>query len=481
MIQTSADFENVINRETRTFLARMVFGTFTLSEEIRQITICMGNADGEAFIDGAAYSSHVNISMNISNTDITGQEFRLEIGLLLDDETVEYVPIGIYKAAAADITKTKYTMTVTAWDRMGRNANTVYEPAVLYPCTAGAVLDDITNQTGLVFDTTEFPGIREEEGLSFPPEYLISNVIGFVAGLRGGFAYVDYTGTVVLARYPTVSSLTVPAARCLDEIALQDNLYSVNAGGEVTAYSYYPGTVRFLGDPRLEPKDMITVIDTLDVSRNVPCMGITVTYDGGLTTVISAPAQATTDREWGPIQNKLNAAILAAESAITESRREYTTTDSTDPPEETAEWSTSPPAHVDGQYIWERTVNTYGSGQTETGEPVLITGNSGEAGEDAVLLRLDSSNGLIFKNNTVDTVLSVTIYKGSQVITDADTMHAVFGAGSYIQWNWLRLGENRYGVLSTDDSRIYDGGFKLRLTPADVDTKVTFQCSLMVE
>ena len=236
MIQTSADFENVINRETRTFLARMVFGTFTLSEEIRQITICMGNADGEAFIDGAAYSSHVNISMNISNTDITGQEFRLEIGLLLDDETVEYVPIGIYKAAAADITKTKYTMTVTAWDRMGRSANTVYEPTVLYPCTAGAVLDEITHQTGLVFDTSEFPGIREEGGLSFPPEYLISNVIGFVAGLRGGFAYVDHTGTVVLARYPTVSSITVPAARCLDEIALQDNLYSVNAGGEVTAY-----------------------------------------------------------------------------------------------------------------------------------------------------------------------------------------------------------------------------------------------------
>lgn len=325
MIQTSAEFESVIGRETRTFLARMVFGTFTLSEEIRQITIHMGNADGEAFIDGAAYSSHVDISMNISNADITGQEFRLEIGLLLDDNTVEYVPVGIYKAAAADITKTKYTMTVTAWDRMGRKANAAYVPAVLYPCTAGAVLDDITNQTGLVFDTSEFPGIRNIDGLSFPEEYLVSNVIGFIAGLRGGFAYVDYTGTVILAKYPTVSALMVPAARCLDEIALQDDIYTVDAGGEVTAYSYYPGTVRFLGDPRLEPKDMITVVDTLDVSRNVPCMGITATYDGGLTTVVSAPAQAASDRVWGPIQSRVNAALLKAEEAHNEAEAAKTT------------------------------------------------------------------------------------------------------------------------------------------------------------
>lgn len=315
MIQTSADFENVVNRETRTFLARMIFDTFTLSEKIRQITIYMGNADGEAFIDGAAYSSHVNISMNTPGIDIAGQEFRLEIGLLLDDESVEYVPIGVYKAAAADITKTKYTMTVTAWDRMGKKANTVYEPTVLYPCTAGAVLDDITNQTGLVFNTSAFPTIRQEDGLSFPESYLISDVIGFIAGLKGGFAYVDNSGTVVMAKYPVASSMTVPAARCLDEIVLADSPITVDAGGDVTEYSYYPGTVRFLGDPRLELTDMLAVVDTGEAVRNVPCIGITMTFDGGLVTVVSAPSQTTSDREYGPVQKRINAALLAAETA----------------------------------------------------------------------------------------------------------------------------------------------------------------------
>ncbi len=180
------------------------------------------------------------------------------------------------------------------------------------------------------------------------------------------------------------------------------------------------------------------------------------------------------------INARIKAAEEAAGKAIIESVREYTVTDTTDPPDEEAEWSSDTPEWQEGQYIWERTVNTYGTGETETSSPVLVTGNSGAAGEDAVLLRLDSSAGTMFKNNNVNTVISVTIYKGSQVITDADTMHTVFGAGAYIQWSWRRLDDDRYGIISSDDSRIFDGGFKFRLSSADVDTKVTFQCGLMV-
>ena len=44
-------------------------------------------------------------------------------------------------------------------------------------------------------------------------------------------------------------------------------------------------------------------------------------------------------------------------------------------------------------------------------------GTSGEAGEDAVVLRIDSSRGTVFKNDSVNTVLSVVIYKGEQIIT----------------------------------------------------------------
>lgn len=100
--------------------------------------------------------------------------------------------------------------------------------------------------------------------------------------------------------------------------------------------------------------------------------------------------------------------------------------------------------------------------------------------EISTLLRLESSRGTVFKNDQVSTVLSVVIYHGKQRITDAETMHSVFGASSYLQWKWQRMGEEDYGVISASDSRFGNDGFTFTLSPDDVDTKITFMCELIV-
>jgi len=97
------------------------------------------------------------------------------------------------------------------------------------------------------------------------------------------------------------------------------------------------------------------------------------------------------------------------------------------------------------------------------------------------VLRIDSSRGTVFKDGAVSTVLSVAIHYGGQVIEDANAMHAAFGNSAYLQWEWLRLDDDRYGVISAGDSRLSGGGFQLTLSPEDVDTKVTFRCSLITE
>jgi len=73
------------------------------------------------------------------------------------------------------------------------------------------------------------------------------------------------------------------------------------------------------------------------------------------------------------------------------------------------------------------------------------------------------------------------IYRGPERITDMTGLRRVFGAGAYLQWSWQRLDEDRFGVISADDSRISAGGFSLTLSPEDVDTKVTFMCELIVD
>ena len=100
--------------------------------------------------------------------------------------------------------------------------------------------------------------------------------------------------------------------------------------------------------------------------------------------------------------------------------------------------------------------------------------------EISTLLRLESSRGTVFKNDQVSTVLSVVIYHGKQRITDAETMHSVFGAGAYLQWYWQRLDDSDYGIISSSDPRFGDEGFTFALSPDDVDTKITFLCRLII-
>lgn len=104
---------------------------------------------------------------------------------------------------------------------------------------------------------------------------------------------------------------------------------------------------------------------------------------------------------------------------------------------------------------------------------------SGRDGTDAVLLRIDSSRGTVFKNNAVNTILSVIIYKGSERIENSTQLASVFGAGARLEWEWLRLDDATYGTISASDSRISDRGFHLTLSPQDVDVKVTFRCNLI--
>lgn len=100
--------------------------------------------------------------------------------------------------------------------------------------------------------------------------------------------------------------------------------------------------------------------------------------------------------------------------------------------------------------------------------------------EITTLLRIESSRGMVFKNDKVSTILSVVLYHGKQRITDASTMREVFGSGAYLQWKWQRLDDASFGVISSTDTRFGDDGFTFTLSPEDVDTKVTFMCELIV-
>ena len=145
-------------------------------------------------------------------------------------------------------------------------------------------------------------------------------------------------------------------------------------------------------------------------------------------------------------------------------------------------WSTESPEWTEGYYIWQRTVTTI-DGVEYASEVACIQGAKGENGsdgEDATVLRIDSSRGNLFKINAVSTVLTVTIQKGPQVINNYSDMIAEYGSGAYLEWKWKRINDSDWQTIVSTDSRITNHGFTFTLSPDDVDVKVVFTCILNV-
>ena len=80
----------------------------------------------------------------------------------------------------------------------------------------------------------------------------------------------------------------------------------------------------------------------------------------------------------------------------------------------TGSWSGTIPTVAEGSYLWTKTVITYSDNSTTTAYSVAkqgAKGSTGAAGADAITLVITSSNGFIFKNTSVNTVLTAHVYQ----------------------------------------------------------------------
>lgn len=109
-----------------------------------------------------------------------------------------------------------------------------------------------------------------------------------------------------------------------------------------------------------------------------------------------------------------------------------------DPDDDTL-WTTTPPTVNDGQYLWERSINTTGDGSTKYQPSKNGVCISGRDGKDAISVIIDSSAGNIFRNNNTYTVLTCYVYRGVTDITNS---------GEIQSFTWKR--RNAAGVEDPD-------------------------------
>lgn len=317
MYQSTAEFGNLIQQDSRTFKCLITYGDKSIAT-VKNIKLTGGSEGEDDFSLGSTMAQYVEVTVQGSGMLIEGTEMFLQIGMDVNGKT-EYIPMGYFTAGKPK--KTDDQITFTAYDRMmntertfsmnGTTTNTV------------TVLKKIAEITGVPVATTGLTAIS----MKVPKGYSCREVLSYVAQLHGAFAVCNRTGQIELHTYVD-STYKVGTGRYWGNYEHNDYAFKVtrlvcytskDENGEsvsITAgsgtrtvsmsnpfmtqtilnkiltsfknFSYMPGTLKMLGDPRLDPWDILTVEDLSGNTYKVPIMKLEWEYDGGLTYSVEA-------------------------------------------------------------------------------------------------------------------------------------------------------------------------------------------------
>lgn len=173
-----------------------------------------------------------------------------------------------------------------------------------------------------------------------------------------------------------------------------------------------------------------------------------VTYSDGKSTTAYSVSRSGTDGTNG------NSVSVSATAVTYQASSSGTTTP-------TGTWSATVPAVAAGQYLWTRTVVTYSDGNSTTSYSVSRNGTDGANGADAITMTVTSSNGTIFKNSAISTVLTAHVYKAGVEVTG----EALTALGTIM---WYKDGDNT--AVATGQTLTIDAG--------DVTNKATYVAQL---
>lgn len=325
MYKSSEKFSTAIEKNGgRTFRPKLIFDGFELETEIHSLNYNGGSNGEDNITIGSAVSATLEIKMDKVPHLLTKQNFSFNLGILCEDGSYEFIPMGKFNAEKPETTD--YEINVTAYDNMVL-AERTYNSQLTYPTTTTAVMKEICNAIGVSF-VTEIESITinnpsSEEGASNAAfaGYTMREAIGYIAGLYGKFAIFNRLGQLEFrwyenSDYDVKLSKTYSFAKdeqdySIDQlIVLQNQETTFKAGSGVNGiscsnpfatqsivdaiyqkiggFTFRKGTVKFLGDCRIDPWDIISVEDLAGRTYKIPVMSISHSVDGGLTTNIES-------------------------------------------------------------------------------------------------------------------------------------------------------------------------------------------------
>ena len=213
MINASQDFITAVNGNPRNFKAKI----FLDSNEVTCNTISIlgrkGAQDGEQFTVGSVFSSSVEITCADLSGTLENEDIEVQIGVLKDNGTYEYITYGNYTVIRAQ--KSGRLSVITCVGFISSKFNVMLPDMTGTPTVAG-VANAIQTATGVPIsfpDTPSGTGNSLAKGLTGLSCRAALSVIAFAVG---GFATENSTGGVEIHEFSIPSSTyELSTRRCL--------------------------------------------------------------------------------------------------------------------------------------------------------------------------------------------------------------------------------------------------------------------------
>lgn len=317
MYQSTAGFGNLVQQDSRTFKCLLTYDKVSITK-VKSIKLTGGSETEDDFSLGSTMSQYIEVTIPDGNLLIEGKEILLQIGMDVNGLT-EYIPMGYFTVGKPK--KADDQITFTAYDRMMNTERTFSMDGTT--TNTVAVLKKIADITGVPVVTSGLTAIS----IKVPKGYSCREVLSYVAQLYGAFAVCNRRGQIELHTYVD-SDYKVKTSRYWGNFEHNDYAFDVskfvcftgqdkngksisifsgsgarsvsfsnpfmtqtvlnNILASFKNFSYMPGTLKMLGDPRLDPWDILTVTDLSGNTYKVPIMKLDWEYDGGLTYSVEA-------------------------------------------------------------------------------------------------------------------------------------------------------------------------------------------------
>lgn len=317
MYQSTTAFGTLVQQDSRTFKCLLTYGETSITT-VRSIKFTGGSEGEDDFSLGSTMSQYIEVTIPGKGLVVEGTEMLLQIGMDVNGKT-EYIPMGYFTAGKPQ--KADDQITFTAYDRMMNTERTFSMDGTT--TNTVAVLKQIADITGVPVVTSGLTAIS----IKVPKGYSCREVLSYVAQLYGAFAVCNRRGQIELHTYVD-SDYKVKTSRYWGNFEHNDYAFDVskfvcftgqdkngksisifsgsgarsvsfsnpfmtqtvlnNILASFKNFSYMPGTLKMMGDPRLDPWDILTVADLSGNTYKVPIMKLDWEYDGGLTYSVEA-------------------------------------------------------------------------------------------------------------------------------------------------------------------------------------------------